>query len=171
MECDREPGVPAGPNAHGCERGVEVRPLHGGGAEAPSENDTLSGKQILQKGGLCSEDREVDDPDPDSDEYLIWRLYELALGEDTEEAFQSFRKLFPEQRNTRELREMRGALYEAKVELAAAEAEWEQQKKGVSISMEIAPTARLLAARARHYAADQSHKLLVLLTARLVPTK
>lgn len=89
----------------GCGKGTSIgaAPV---GAEAPTETDTLSGKQILQKGGLCSEDREVDDPDPDSDEYLIWRLYELALGEDTEDAFQSFRKLFPEQRNTRELREM-----------------------------------------------------------------
>ncbi len=89
----------------GCGKGTSIgaAPV---GAEAPSDSDTLTGKQILQKGGLCTEDREVDDPDRDSDEYLIWRLYELALGEDTEEAFQSFRSLFPEQRNTRELREM-----------------------------------------------------------------
>lgn len=95
----------AGISLAGCGKGTSIgaAPV---GAEEPTASDTLSGKQILQKGGLCSEDREVDDPDPDTDEFLIWRMYQLALAEDTEETFQSFRALFPEQRNTRELREM-----------------------------------------------------------------
>ncbi len=79
-----------------------------GGGDEPTDDkrDVLSAKQVLQKGGICSEDREVDDPDPDTDEYLIWRMYELALADDNEESFQGFRQLFPEQRSSRELREM-----------------------------------------------------------------
>lgn len=89
----------------GCGKGTSIgaAPV---GVEPTADQDTFTGKQILQKGGLCSEDREVDDPDPESDEWLIWRMYETALADDTEESFQSFRELFPEQRNTRELREM-----------------------------------------------------------------
>lgn len=71
-----------------------------------SEPDALSSKQILQKGGLCDLDLVVDDPDPDSDEWVIYRIYQLALAEDTEENFQAFRGLFPDQRNTRQVREM-----------------------------------------------------------------
>lgn len=70
------------------------------------EKDTLSSKQILQKGGLCDLDQVVDDPDPDSDEWVIYRIYQLALADDSEENFQAFRALFPSQRNTRQIREM-----------------------------------------------------------------
>ncbi len=80
----------------------------GGGSDDPIDDnrDVLSAKQVLQKGGICSDDREVDDPDTDTDEFLIWRMYELALADDNEDSFQAFRQLFPEQRNSRELREM-----------------------------------------------------------------
>lgn len=66
---------------------------------------TLSSKQVLQKGGLCKEDRVVDDPEKGSNEWVIYRLYELALGPNTPEALDELHSLFPGKRK-RELKEL-----------------------------------------------------------------
>lgn len=88
----------------GCGKGTSIGAAPAG-ASAGGDEDTLSAKQILQKGGLCSDDRVVDNPPADSPESVIYKMYEAALGPDDEETFGRFRALFPEQRNTRELRE------------------------------------------------------------------
>ncbi|MEY3011730.1 MAG: hypothetical protein RIT45_465 [Pseudomonadota bacterium] len=93
--------------ATGCGKGTSIGAAPAGSTTTDEpEQDTLSSKQILQKGGLCDLDEVVDDPDPDSDEWVIYRLYQLSLAENTEENFQSFRELFPSQRNARQIREM-----------------------------------------------------------------
>lgn len=76
-----------------------------GGDKAGKKKTTLSSKQILQKGGLCADERIVEDPEKGTDEWVIYRLYELALGPDTPEALDEFAKLFPSKRK-RELKEM-----------------------------------------------------------------
>jgi hypothetical protein len=65
----------------------------------------LSGKQIMQKGGLCAEDRIVDAPEEGSNEWVIYRVYELALGPNTPEALDELHGLFPSKRK-RELKEL-----------------------------------------------------------------
>lgn len=70
------------------------------------DENSLSAKQILQKGGLCTEDREVTEAEEGSDEWVILRIYQLALGPDNAETFETFRAFFPQQRNTRQLKEM-----------------------------------------------------------------
>jgi len=60
----------------------------------------------MQKGGLCEENRTVANPEVDSPEWVIWRLYQLALAEDNQTNFQAFVDLFPTSRNPRELKEM-----------------------------------------------------------------
>ena len=91
----------------GCNKGTSVGSARGGkGGASKSESDTLSAKQILQKGGLCDEDREVTEAPEGTDDWVILRLYQLALGPSSEEAFESFRALFPESRNTRQIKEM-----------------------------------------------------------------
>lgn len=91
--------------ASGC-RETAIGKARGDPSAPSTDTDTLSAKQILQKGGVCDLDEIVDEPELDSDEWIIFRLYELALAENTEENFQAFRALFPEQRNTRQIREM-----------------------------------------------------------------
>jgi hypothetical protein len=77
-----------------------------GEAGPGSPADTLGSKELLQKGGLCAENRLVDKPEPGTHEWLIYRVYELALGADTPENLAQFYDLFPRARNRRELKEM-----------------------------------------------------------------
>ena len=91
----------------GCNKGTSVGTARGGKSGASKgETDTLSAKQILQKGGLCDEDRKVTEAEEGSDEWVILRVYELALGPSSEQSFDDFRALFPESRNTRQIKEM-----------------------------------------------------------------
>ena len=69
------------------------------------DDKTLTGKQILQKGGLCKDNRVIEDPEKGSAEWVIFRLYELSLGPNTPEAIDELHKLFPGKRK-RELKEM-----------------------------------------------------------------
>ncbi len=89
----------------GCGTGTSLGKARGGTSKT-KDKDTLSAKQILQKGGLCKEDRQVDEAEKGSEEWVILRIYELALGADTDEAFDEFRALFPDGRNARQLKEM-----------------------------------------------------------------
>jgi hypothetical protein len=90
----------------GCGKGSSVGAPPPGAASGEASADTLSSKQILQRGGLCADERVVDDPEEGSDEWIIYRMYQLAIAEDSEESFQAFRALFPASRNTRQIREM-----------------------------------------------------------------
>jgi hypothetical protein len=94
----------------GCGKGTYLGAAPEGAEETASKEKaagtgTLSSDQLLQKGGRCDVDREVIDPESGTDEWLIYRLYELALGEDTKEAFEAFRALFPSYRNARDIKE------------------------------------------------------------------
>jgi len=83
------------------------------GAEDDDDDDkgkkggkqVLSSKKILQKGGLCKDERVVDDPEEGTDEWVIFRMYQLALGKDSPAALDAFAKLYPSKRK-RELKEM-----------------------------------------------------------------
>jgi hypothetical protein len=90
----------------GCNQGTSIgaRPTDQA-AKAGSER-TVTGNELIQKGGLCDENRRISKPDADRPEAVIWRLYEISLGPDTEANFQEFVKLFPSSRNVRELREL-----------------------------------------------------------------
>ncbi len=90
----------------GCNKGTSVGASRGAKSGAQGEKDTLSAKQILQKGGLCDEDREITEAEEGSDEWVILRVYQLALGPGTDETFEAFRALFPLSRNTRQIKEM-----------------------------------------------------------------
>ena len=72
-----------------------------------AEKDVLSGKAIMQKGGLCNLDEEISegDPEPGSDEEILLKLYTYALAKDEKKAFEGFRKLFPDSANTRFIRD------------------------------------------------------------------
>jgi len=91
-----------------CNKGTSIGGSRGkpSGGDKDDNEDTLSAKQILQKGGLCADDREVTEAEKGTDEWLILRIYQLALGPNTDEAFVEFRALFPDARNTRQLKEM-----------------------------------------------------------------
>ena len=94
----------------GCSKGTFLGAAPEGAEETATEekssgSGTLSSDQLLQKGGRCDVDRQVTDPEGGTDEWLIYRLYELALGEDNKEAFEAFRALFPSYRNTRDIKE------------------------------------------------------------------
>ena len=69
------------------------------------DDKTLSSKQILQKGGLCKVNRVVDAPRIGTPEWVIFRVYELALGPNTPEALDELHNLFPGKRK-RELKEL-----------------------------------------------------------------
>ncbi|HAN30296.1 MAG TPA: hypothetical protein DCQ06_01740 [Myxococcales bacterium] len=91
--------------ALGCNKGTST----GAAPKSVSgiEKDVLSGKQIMQKGGLCALDEEVTpgDPEPGSDEEMLLQLYTYALAKDEKKAFEGFRKLFPDSANTRFIRD------------------------------------------------------------------
>lgn len=91
----------------GCGKGSSMGASRATGNTAQSEKSHLSAKQIMQKGGLCALDKEVDPDDVEkgSDEELILKLYTQALAKDTPEAFKKFRALFPDSMNTRAVRE------------------------------------------------------------------
>lgn len=92
--------------ASACDKGSNVgaRPTTAGAAKGSEQ--TVGAASLAQKGGLCEENRTVSKPEPDSAEWVIWRLYELAQAEDNESNFKAFVDLFPTSRNPRELREM-----------------------------------------------------------------
>ncbi len=77
----------------------------GEGDEKDDKKTSLSSKKLLQKGGLCEDERAVDAPEKGSEEWLIFRMYELALGANTPEAFEEFTKMYPGKR-PRELKEL-----------------------------------------------------------------
>lgn len=96
----------------GCSKHTAVGVAPASAQEDDDENEKakagktkLSGKQIMQKGGLCAEDRVVDAPEKGSDEWVILRVYELALGPNTPEALDELHSLFPSKRK-RELKEL-----------------------------------------------------------------
>jgi hypothetical protein len=89
-----------------CDKGSSVGAAPGAAQAVEGSDRTVSKGALTQKGGLCNEERTVSNPDPDSPEWVIWRLYQLALGEDTPANFQAFVQLFPSSRNPRELKEM-----------------------------------------------------------------
>lgn len=66
---------------------------------------TASGNELKQKGGLCDLNKRVSSPEPGSPEAVIWRMYQLAQGPDTEEALAQFVALFPSTKNAREIKE------------------------------------------------------------------
>lgn len=74
-------------------------------SDKKDDKTTLTGKQIMQKGGLCKESRVVENPPKGSEEWVIYRLYELALGPNTPEALDELHTLFPGKRK-RELKEL-----------------------------------------------------------------
>ncbi len=88
----------------GCGKGSSVGAARGGSGSV--QKDTVTGQELLQKGSVCTENREVREPAADSAEWVIWRLYELALGPDDAAGFDAFAALFPAQRNRRQLKEM-----------------------------------------------------------------
>ena len=89
----------------GCDKGSSIGAAPSGAQAVTGSERTVSQTALIQKGGLCDENRTVSTPDPDSAEWVIWRLYELALAEDNAANFQAFVQLFPSQRNARDLKE------------------------------------------------------------------
>lgn len=94
----------------GCDKGTSMGAPPSGASEEGNTKEasgsTLTAKQILQKGGLCSEDRAVTEAEEGSEEWVILRVYQLALGPNDEASFKAFRALFPDDRNTRQIKEM-----------------------------------------------------------------
>ncbi len=92
----------------GCGKGSSMGAPRGSTSSDKEEGkDVLSGKQILQKGGLCSLDKEVDPDDVEkgSDEEMILKLYTYALAKNDDATFKKFRALFPDSMNTRAIKE------------------------------------------------------------------
>lgn len=93
----------------GCGKGSSIGAARSGGGSSTqaADKDVLSAKQIMQKGGLCALDKEVEpgDVEKGSDEEIILQLYTQALAKDTPAAFKKFRALFPEAMNTRAIKE------------------------------------------------------------------
>jgi hypothetical protein len=90
----------------GCDKGSTVGASRAVGDAKSASNRTIESEALRQKGGLCDENRRVSKPEVDRPEWVIWRMYELALGPDDDKSFEAFRQLFPSTRNPRELREM-----------------------------------------------------------------
>jgi len=90
----------------GCNQGTSVGARQSTGEAKTGSERAVQGQALMQKGGLCDENRRISDPTPGTPEWVIYRLYELALGPDNETAFKAFVDLFPTTRNTRELRDM-----------------------------------------------------------------
>jgi hypothetical protein len=92
--------------AMACGKGSMVGASHGTAPSVTGAGRTIGGETLQRQGGLCDDNRRISKPELDSQEWVIWRMYELALGPDTDENFDAFRQLFPSSRNTREIREM-----------------------------------------------------------------
>ena len=89
-----------------CNQGSSVGARQASDPAKAASNRTVEGQALMQKGGLCDENRRVSSPEQGTPEWVIYRMYELALGPDDEASFQAFADLFPTSRNQRELRDM-----------------------------------------------------------------
>lgn len=89
----------------GCNQGSTVGASQAVGESKKVAERTTSGNDLRQKGGLCDVNKRVSNPDPNSQEGVIWRMYQLAQGPDTEENFAKFVELFPSSKNAREIKE------------------------------------------------------------------
>lgn len=104
-----------------CNQGTSVGAKRTEGDAVEGSLRTVSTAALGQRGGLCEENRRVSNPPTDSPEWVIWRLYQLALAPDTDETFQAFTQLFPSSKNVRDLKEMywgriRGSVHKYTVE-------------------------------------------------------
>lgn len=109
-------GAPLRPMARGvvvllvllcaCNQGSSVGARQASDPAKAASNRTVESQALMQKGGLCDENRRVSNPEQGTAEWVIYRLYELALGPDDEASFKAFVDLFPTSRNPRELHDM-----------------------------------------------------------------
>ncbi len=90
----------------GCNRGTSVGARQSVGEAKTGSERGVQAQALMQKGGLCDENRKVSNPEKGTPEWVIYRLYELALGPDDDASFKAFVDLFPTTRNPRELRDM-----------------------------------------------------------------
>jgi hypothetical protein len=91
--------------ASGCTQKTTVGASQAVGESKQVAERTASGNELKQKGGLCDLNKRVSTPEPGSAEAVIWRMYQLALGPDTEDALAQFVALFPASKNAREIKE------------------------------------------------------------------
>lgn len=92
--------------ATACGKGSTVGASHGTAPSQAGAGRTIGSESLQRQGGLCDDNRRISQPEVDSREWVIWRMYELALGPDTDANFEAFRQLFPSSKNARELKEM-----------------------------------------------------------------
>lgn len=93
----------AGPS--GCDKGSTVGASRAVGDAKSASNRTIESEALRQKGGLCDENRRISKPEADRPEWVIWRMYELALGPDDDKSFEAFRQLFPSTLDPRHVKE------------------------------------------------------------------
>ncbi len=89
----------------GCNQGTTIGSNQAIGESKKEAERTVSQNDLKQKGGLCDVNKRVSNPDPASQEWVIWRLYQLAQKPDTEESLRDFVSLFPPSKNAREIKE------------------------------------------------------------------
>ena len=88
-----------------CNRGSNVGASRAVGASKGEAEKTVESKQLTQRGGVCEVNRRVSDPPTDSPEWVIWRMYQVAMEPDTDETFEKFLALFPQGTDRRHVRE------------------------------------------------------------------
>jgi hypothetical protein len=91
--------------ASGCNQGSNVGSSRAVGASKQEAGKTVEAKQLMQRGGVCEVNRRVSNPPPDSPEWVIWRMYQVAMEPDTDETFEKFLALFPQGTDRRHVRE------------------------------------------------------------------